>query len=195
MPRHATLLRLSGHGGSRQAAGFWLPLAWELHLIPASDFVFLARTSFAGVRLGRLGEELRDGRGRYRAGRRILDGDAVDRAEHATLWAWTLVLAPLAVLDRADVFVEAAGAERVRVSFPYGTETWECGLTFGADGLLRRLDTHREHIGSGGGTLRFAIEVERFAAQDGRPAPDRLVTRWGDVPSLRLDVDSHSVEA
>jgi hypothetical protein len=195
LPRPVTLVQASGRGGSRQPLGFWLPLAWEVHVIPANSFVFLARARLAGIPLGRTGDELKDGRGRFRAGRRVVDGDAVDRAQHAALWAWTLVLAPAATLDRTDVFVEQVTDDRVRVGFPFRSETWECGLAFDAEtGLLSRLDTHRDDFATGR-TLRFAIEVERWAARNGRRSPARLLTRWEDVPTLRLDVERLSVES
>jgi hypothetical protein len=188
LPQATALVQASGDGGSRQGLGFWLPLAWEVHVVPARDFVFLARARLARIPLGRTGDELRDGHGRFRVGRRVVDGDVVDRSQHAALWAWTLVLAPASALRRTDVFVESAGDDRARVAFPFRSETWECSLAFDREtGLLRRLDTHREEIATGR-SLRFAIEVEQWRARDGRPTPARLLTRWDDVPAFRLDV-------
>jgi hypothetical protein len=199
LPAGVDLVEARGRGGIRQPVmgshGYWLPMTWSLHVVPGSEYVFLERVRAAGIPLRSGGEELRGGLGRFRKGRRILEGPAVDRAQHAALWVWSLLLAPGFALRHTGVFVERAGDDGVRVAFPYGSETWECTLRFDpATGLLRRLDTHRDDARTGG-SRRWSAEVERWETRDGRPAPGRVLTRWDEVPALRLDVASVEVSA
>jgi hypothetical protein len=156
--------------------------------VPGEEFVFLGRVSLAGVRLRSGGDELRDGKGRFRIGRRFLEGSSVDRTQHAALWAWSLLFAPGFSVRRQEVVVERAGADGVRLAFPYGAETWECALRFDpATGLLRRLDTHRDDAATGR-ARRWSAEVERWEIRDERPRPARVLTRWEESPAVRLDV-------
>jgi hypothetical protein len=190
----AELVRARGRGGFRQplagSLGFWIPMRWELHLVPASDFVFLASVRLLGRSVLRGGDEYRDGRGRFRMGRRTLDGPAVDRAEYAALVGWTAVLAPGALVARSGVIAERGdGPDAVRVVFPFGTETWECVLRFDpAGGLLSRLETHRDDLR--GGSRRWSAEVERWTTRDGRPSPERVLTRWEETPAVRVEFEA-----
>jgi hypothetical protein len=197
LPAGVDLVEARGTGGIRQPVvgshGYWLPMRWSVHLVPGKEFVFLERVRAAGIPLRSGGEELRDGRGRFRKGRRVLAGHAVDRAQHAALWAWSLVLAPGFALRHPGVFVERAGDDGARLAFPFGSETWECTLRFDpATGLLRRIDTHRDDARDGR-SRRWSAEVERWGTRGGHPSPGRLLTRWDEVPALRLDVASVEV--
>jgi hypothetical protein len=188
----ADFVEAGGHGGIRQpiagSLGFWLPMTWSVHLVPGSEFVFLARVRLGGIPLRSGGEELRDGHGRFRRGRRFLEGRSIDRSHYALLWAWSLLLAPAFAIRRQGVVVERAGEDGVRLAFPYGAETWECGLRFDDEtGLLRRLDMHRDDAATDR-SRRWSAEVERWETRDGHPSPARLMTRWETTPALRLDV-------
>ena len=50
-PPGIELVEASGRGGIRQpiagSRGYWLPMSWSLHLVPGSEFVFLARARLA----------------------------------------------------------------------------------------------------------------------------------------------------
>ena len=191
-PTGVDFVEASGRGGIRQPVGgsfgYWLPMTWSLHLVPGSEFVFLARARAAGIPLRSGGDELRDGRGRIRLGRRVVDGEGADRAQHTALWAWSLLFEPRFALGRAGVVIEPAGDAAVRLAYPYGTETWECTLRFeAASGLLRRLEAHRDDAAMGR-ARRWSVEVERWTSRAGRPSPERLLTRWDEVPALRMDV-------
>ena len=188
----ADFVEAGGRGGIRQpiagSLGFWLPMTWSVHIVPGSEFVFLARVRVAGIPLGSGGEELRDGRGRFRTGRRFLDGRLVDRSHYALLWAWSLLLAPAFAIRREGVIVEPDGEHGVRLAYPYEAETWECALRFDPEtGLLRRLDTHRDDAATGR-ARRWSAAVERWETRDGHPLPARVMTRWETTPAVRLDV-------
>jgi hypothetical protein len=192
LPAGIDFVEAGGRGGIRQSIagslGFWLPMTWSVHLIPAKEFVFLGRVRVAGIPLRSGGDELRDGHGRFRMGRRFLEGSSVDRAQHAALWAWSLLFAPRVALRRQGVIVEPAGDDGVRLALSYGAETWECALRFDpATGLLRRLDTHRDDATTGR-SRRWSAEVERWETRDGHPSPARVLTRWETTPAVRLDV-------
>jgi hypothetical protein len=191
-PAGIDFVEARGRGGVRQpvvgSLGYWLPLTWSLHLVPGREFVFLGRVRVAGIPIRSGGDELRDGRGRFRRGRRFLEGSSVDRTQHAALWAWSLLFAPGFAVRHQGVVVEPSGEDGVRATFPYGVETWECGLRFDpATGLLRRLDTHREDAATGR-SRRWSAEIERWETRDERPAPARVLTRWEESPAVRMDV-------
>jgi uncharacterized protein DUF6544 len=191
-PTGIDFVEASGQGGIRQPVagpfGYWLPMTWSLHLVPGSDFVFLARARVAGIPLRSGGDELRDGRGRIRIGRRVIDGEGADRAQHTALWAWSLLFEPRFALERPGVMVEPAGRAAVRLAYPYRTETWECTLRFeAASGLLHRLEAHRDDAAMGR-ARRWSVEVERWTSGAGRTSPERLLTRWDEVPALRMHV-------
>jgi hypothetical protein len=195
-PRGVELVEFAGRGGVRQPIagrlGVWLPVVWEAYLVPAHEFVWLARVRPLGVPLMRAGDEFRDGKGRMRVGRRYFEGDGYDRAEYTVLWAWTLLFAPGEVLGIAGVVVEAAGEAAVRIAFPFRTETWEYALRFDEEsGLLRVLETHRFEPRSGN-ALRWSAEVESYGAlggRPGRPCPEAVLTRWQGEPAVRLELE------
>jgi uncharacterized protein DUF6544 len=157
--------------------------------VPAREFVWLARVRLFGLPVIRGGDEFKEGRGRLRLGRRLFDGDGFDRAEYTVLWAWTLLLAPGEALARTDVVTEPAGPDATRVAFPFRTETWECTLRFDpATGLLRQLETHR-FVPKSGRALPWSTEVERWGAQDGRPVPEAVLSRWEGEPAVRIAIE------
>ena len=183
----------AGRGAIRQQVagsyGVWVPLTWDAELLPARAFVWKARVRVAGVPLRRVSDEFRSDRGRFVAGRRVLSGDAIDRAEYTMLWAWTLLLAPREGLTRAGAFCEAVDETTARLDYPFRGETWECTLRFdSASGLLSRLDTHRVDIRTGH-PQRWSAEVGRWAASDGHAYPAAVLTRWSGDPAVRLEVE------
>jgi hypothetical protein len=192
------LVELAGQGGVRQEligrSGFWFPVVWEGYLVPGREFVWVARVRLLGFPLMRAGDEFKDGKGRMRVGRRILDGDGYDRAEYTVLWTWTLLLAPQEAQARADVIVEAAGADAARVSFPFRTETWECTLRFAPeDGLLRTIETHRFEPRSRH-TRRWSAEVEQWRSSGETWRPAVVLTRWEGNPAVRIEIEHVSFE-
>jgi hypothetical protein len=197
-PARGEQLAFSGSGSARQPLGpvsFWLALRYRARLVPARSFAFVEHARLAGLPLRRVSEEYRDGRGRYRAGRRELTGDAVDRAQHAALWGWTLVLAPRAAFALAEVVAEPVSATAVRVLFPFRAETWQATLRFDAgSGLLVRLETHR-HEPTGRRSSPWSLEVAAVGALDGRPFPAEVLTRWHDQPALRLRLEAARIAA
>lgn len=187
------LVEFAGRGGVRQPVvgrrGFWLPVVWEGYLVPGKEFGWLAQVRLLGLPLMRAGDEFKGGKGRMRVGRRFFEGDGYDRAEYTVLWSWTLLLAPQEANARADVVIEAAGADAARVAFPFRTETWECTLRFAPEaGLLRAIETHRFEPRSGQ-TRRWSAEVERWRSSGETALPEAVLTRWEGEPAVRIQID------
>lgn len=191
-------LTFSGTGAARQPVGplsVWLALAYQARLVPSRGFVFLARARLLGLPLRRIAEEYRDGCGRYRAGRRVLTGDSIDRAQYAELWAWTFVLAPRAAFALPEVVAEPVSATAVRVLFPFGTETWQATLRFDADsGLLAGFETHRQEPSTRGASP-WSLEVTAWGSLAGRAFPAEVLTRWRERPAVRLGLEAAQIGA
>jgi hypothetical protein len=191
------LIELAGRGAVRQEvvgrSGFWFPVVWEGYLVPGQEFVWVAQVRALGLPFTRAGDEIKDGRGRMRVRKRILEGDGYDRAQYTALWAWTLLLAPEEAQARADVVIEPAGADAARVAFPFRTETWECTLRFAPDeGLLRMIETHRFEPRSGR-DRRWSAEVERWRSAGEPRVPETVLTRWEGIPAVRIEIERVSV--
>jgi hypothetical protein len=188
----------SGAGGAVQPVGpvrLWLPLTYRAQLVPSRSFVLLARASFAGLPLRRIAEEYREGRGRYRAGRRVLTGTDIDRSECAELWAWTFALAPRVAFALPQVVAETVDTAEIRALFPYGTETWQAALRFDASsGLLERFATHRQEPNARG-TSPWSLEVTAWRRLGDRAFPAELLTRWGERPARRFRLDAVEIGA
>lgn len=198
-PAQVDFVEAAGRGGVRQpiagSVGYWLPLRWSLHLVPGAEFVFLGQVRLAGIPVVSGGDELRGGHGRFRMGRRLLEGDAIDRAQHTALWAWSLLFAPGFALGQPGVVIEPLEDEAVRLAYPYGAETWECLLRFdAATALLLRLETHRDDAALGR-ARRWSVEVVRWERCNGRPSPGRVLSYWEETPAVRLDVAGVEVSA
>jgi hypothetical protein len=191
-------LTFSGGGAARQPVGpvgVWLALAYQARLVPGRSFVLLARARLLRLPLRRTAEEYRDGRGRYRAGRRVLTGDAIDRAQYAALWGWTFVLAPRAALALPEVVAEPVSSSSARVLYPYGTETWQATLRFDADsGRLARFETHRNEP-SRRHASPWSVEVSSWGTLAGQAFPAEVLTRWREQPAIRLRLQAAQIGA
>jgi hypothetical protein len=189
-------LTFSGTGAANQPVGplsTWLGLDFEARLVPSRGFVLLGRARLLRFFGRRIAEEYRDGRGRYRAGRRVFTGDAIDRAQYAQLWAWTLVLAPRSALALPEVVAEPDGQTAARVLFPFGNETWQATLRFDSgSGLLTRFEIHRQEPGLRGASP-WSLEVTAWDRLDGRAFPAELLSRWREQPAVRLRIESATI--
>ncbi len=188
----ATELAFSGSGAIHQAlvgrAGLWLPLRFEARLRPGRSFVWQATARVVGIRR-RAVEEYRAGRGRLAAGGRSLEGESVDRAEYALLWAWSLALAPAESARVTGVSWERVDDGTARMLFPYGAETWEATLRFDpATGLLSRFETKRYELRAGF-VRAWAMELDGFADLNGRLAPTGVRMLWEEDPVTRLELE------
>jgi hypothetical protein len=191
-------LTFSGTGAACQPVGplsVWLALAYQARLVPSRGFVLLARARLLRLPLRSIVEEYSDGRGRYRAGRRALTGDAIDRAQYAELWAWTFVLAPRSAFALQEVVAEPVSATAVRVLYPYGSETWQATLRFeAASGLLAGFETHRQEP-SARGASPWSLEVTAWGSLAGRAFPAEVLTSWRERPAVRLSLEAAQIGA
>lgn len=192
-PAPVESLGFSGRGRIRQPVlgplGLWLSLTWEAELLPGRAFAWRARACLLGLPLLRASDEFRRDRGRLAIGRRVFNGDAIDRAEYAVLWSWTVLLALPSVLGRPGVLFEPVDGATARLLFPFRAETWEALLRFDAgSGLLTRLETHRVDARSAY-PRRWSVEVEGYGVFGGRRLPAAVVSRWEEEPAVRLTLE------
>jgi hypothetical protein len=187
-----TAVSCAGTGSIHQALagrrGLWVPLTWELELRPGRSFVWQAAARIARIRNLRTSEEYRAARGRLTAGKRILEGDAVDRAEYTLLWAWTAALALGTAARLTGVTWERADEFSARMLFPFGPETWESTLRFDpATGLLRTFETKRFELRAGF-VRPWTLELGAYCELGAITAPTAVSMAWEGAAMTRLDL-------
>jgi hypothetical protein len=182
----------TGGGAIHQAlvgrSGAWFPLTWTLRLRPAKLFAWDAKVRVFAIRTVRSAEEYVSSRGRLVAGRRVFDGEQIDRAEYALLWAWTLALAPHAVARRPDVMWEREEPAAARIIFPFEQEMLEARLGFDEHtGLLRRYEARRFEPRAGY-PRQWALELDDYRELGGRFLPTELAWAWDGEPTMQLQL-------
>lgn len=161
-----------------------VPVSWELDLAPGRAFRWDLTLRVRGRPLVGAFAEFRDGRGRFRTGRRPHEGPDVDRSERALLWVWTVAFAPEALLAApSSAFEPLDDGIALRVSPPEAPHR----LRFGDDGLLHRIETERYNLETA------SPEPWHATLEDYRPyghlrAPREIATAWGDRSATRLTV-------
>ncbi len=167
----------------------WTPMRWRAFVEPGRQFRWEAELTWYGQPFIGGAAEIIDGEARSAVGWQAKVGAAISKAEHTTLWLYTLAFCPSALLALPGVRWQALDRTAARMIFPYQGEEWAFTLFFDrASGTLTRLTTHRfkEDIGA---FRPYQIHFGERRPLGGTSLPASLTASWVDVPYAQLTLE------
>lgn len=160
-----------------------VPITWRLDLAPGRAFRWDVGLRVLDRSLTHASAQYREGHGRLEVGGRAHEGVEIDGSERTLLWAWTMALAPEALLAAPSTVFEAAGPDVLVARFGAGEPPHE--LRFGREGLLLEVATDRFNLESGE-PVPWRVRFDDYRTYGSVRAPRQVTTHWEERAATHL---------
>ena len=167
----------------------WLPLSWNLYLVPGSMFIIQNRITWFGRTFIRGGEEYRSGKGAFLLGNKPVDNPYLDETERALVWLYTIWLAPGSLVNHPNVKWESY-ENPVRISIEQeNLASLEFSLVLESEtGKLNKIISTRKGSRTGGDYPFEATLLEPKNFENSGEIPTRWIANWDNDVYLKLDL-------
>lgn len=173
----------------------WLPLSWNLYLVPGSIFVIHNRITWFGRNFIRGGEEYRSGKGEFLLGKKPVDNPYLDETERALVWLYSIWLAPGSLVNHPNVKWES-DEDKVRICVQEeNLAPLEFSLILESEtGKLNKIITTRKGSRTGGDYPFEATLLEPKNFGESGEIPTRWIANWDNDVYLKLDLAGISLK-
>jgi len=174
----------------------WAPLAWTLHILPGEAFVWQARIYWWRNLIVDGGEEYREGQGRFSMGKKTIEGETMNRSEQVVMWLYTLLYAPVAVLEFPGLLWTTEGEHSASLKIPAGEQFLSFRLDFDAhSGRLAQIETQRPASRSGE-FFPYQVKIGAYrSVGNNLTLPTRFSVAWEKDEYARYEVAGVSMNA
>ena len=168
----------------------WLPLSWNLYLIPGEGFVLSNHITWMGRLFIRGGEEYRGGKGGYLLAREPVAAPFLDETERTLAWLYSIWLTPGSLLEcQAAAWTDSPAGE-LQLEVREGEKpVLQFKLVLDPNNsVLQKINTTRKGSKTGG-DYPFVAEFsapKKFGDMGILPA--HLKASWDNDPYLKLEL-------
>lgn len=167
----------------------WLPLSWNLYLIPGSMFVIHNRIIWYRRTFIHGGEEYRQGKGAFLLGKRPVDNPFLDETERSLVWLYSIWLAPGSLANHPAVNWESHENTAHISVHEEGLAPLDYELVFEPEtGTLNKIIGTRKGSRTGGDYPFEATLLEPKNFEGIGDIPTRWIANWDNDFYLKLNL-------
>ncbi len=167
----------------------WLPLSWNLYLVPGSMFVIHNRIIWYRRTFIHGGEEYRQGKGAFLLGKRPVDNPYLDETERSLVWLYSIWLAPGSLVNHPAVKWELSENTAHLSVREEGLQPLDYELVFEpGTGTLIKISGTRKGSRTGGDYPFEATLLEPKNFDGIGDIPTRWIANWDNDVYLKLNL-------
>jgi hypothetical protein len=166
---------------------FWLPVSWQLYLVPGSEIVFQYRITWFRRRFIRGGEEYRQGKGRFLLGSEQVENQHLDDTERILPWIFALWLSPASLVNNPALDWIQSGEDKITLRGKGDLQkSSEFLLTVDpSTGVLSQIQTLRRGSRSGD-DYPFLVDLRSPQRMDAQILQSNYTATWDNDVYLKL---------